>query len=85
MIRNITGIGEGKGVYLGFHDPYTPLTHWPDGFMTGADRIVIDAHPYLAFDSPASTATIDTGTGPDAGGQWPVEPCQRWGATFNQT
>ena len=85
IIRSITGTGEGKGVYIGYHDPYTPLTHWPEGFMTGADRIVIDGHPYLAFDSPPSTDTIDTGTGPDAGGTWPVQPCQRWAATFNET
>jgi hypothetical protein len=85
MIRNITGVGEGNGVYIGIHDPYSPLTHWPSGFMTGADRIFIDGHPYMAFDSPASTAPIDTGTGPTAGGTWPAQPCQRWAADWNQT
>lgn len=53
--------------------------------MTGADRIVIDGHPYMAFDPSPSTDPIDTGTGPRAGGIWPARPCERWAADFNGT
>jgi hypothetical protein len=52
------GVNVGNGIYIG----------WPEGFrMTGAYRIVVHGHTCLTFDSPDSTATIATGTGPDAG------------------
>lgn len=49
MIRSITGIGTGKGPVIALHDAFGgPLTTWA-GFMEGADRVVLDSHPYLAF------------------------------------
>jgi len=85
MMRNITGTGEGKGPYISIHDAFVPLTHWPSGFIPGGDRVIVDAHPYVAFDTPASTDPLDTGTGADAGGTWPAKPCGRWAADFNNT
>jgi len=82
MIREITGIGEGHGPYISYHDGFRTVTHWA-GFLTGADRIVIDGHPYFAFDSPAAADPIDTGTGPTAGGTWPGKACDRWASQFN--
>ncbi|KAI0695715.1 glycoside hydrolase superfamily [Cytidiella melzeri] len=46
MIRNITGIGKGPSLVI--HDGFQGLTPWK-GFMTGADRLVLDTHPYIAF------------------------------------
>ncbi|KAL8277511.1 hypothetical protein RQP46_010066 [Phenoliferia psychrophenolica] len=57
MTRAITGVGEGEGPWIAFHDGFvaqsTPVSEggW-DGFLTGADRISIDSHPYLCFDAP---------------------------------
>jgi glucan 1,3-beta-glucosidase len=40
MVRNITGIGAGKGPMISLHDGFVPANTWP-GFMTGADRIAL--------------------------------------------
>lgn len=81
MIRGIGGIGEGKGPYITLHDGFRGLGTWA-GFMTGADRMVIDTHPYFAFNGQANTAPIDTGTGAGAGGTWPQGACG-WGPEMN--
>jgi len=82
MIRGITGVGEGKGPFISIHDGFNSLESWA-GFMTGADRIALDSHPYFAFDGSPATDPINTGTGADAGGVWPGEACARWTASFN--
>lgn len=46
MMRNITGIGKGPAIVL--HDGFQGLTPWK-GFLTGADSLVLDTHPYVAF------------------------------------
>jgi glucan 1,3-beta-glucosidase len=81
-IRAITGLGATNGPYVSYHDSFLPLTTWV-GSLTGADRVVLDSHPYFAFDSPAATDSIDTGTGPTAGGPWPGRACERWAGQFN--
>lgn len=45
-------------------------------FLTGADRISLDTHLYLAFDPSAPMAPIVTGLGIDAG-----EYGQKWRVT----
>lgn len=52
MIRNITGVGEGNGPFIAFHDGFAGLSRW-GGFLSGADRIALDQHPYFAFSSSA--------------------------------
>ncbi|KAL1410922.1 hypothetical protein Q8F55_001865 [Vanrija albida] len=51
MIRNMTGVGEGKGPILAVHDGFMGIKQWP-AFLNGADRLAMDQHPYLAFDPP---------------------------------
>jgi hypothetical protein len=80
MIRGITGVGEGKGPFIALHDPASGSDV---GFLTGADRIAVDLHPYFAFSGGPATATIDTGTGADAGGTWPQAACTAWAGTQN--
>ena len=82
MIRGITGIGEGNGPYISIHDGFRGLPTWA-GFMTGADRLSLDIHPYFAF-SAQSTDPIDTGTGADAGGAWPAKVCNSWAPSMNK-
>ena len=68
-LREITGIGEGNGPYLAIHDGFRGGEAWA-GFFPGADRLVLDVHPYIAFsgapnDEPASA--------------WAPLACERFG------
>lgn len=56
MVRGISGIGEGNGPFITFHDGFVAQAtnisqgSW-DGFLPGADRMALDQHPYLCFDA----------------------------------
>jgi hypothetical protein len=82
MIRGITGVGEGNGPYISIHDGFLGVGNWA-GFLTGADRLTLDTHPYFAFDGQPNTNPIDTGTGPGAGGTWPQAACSTWAPSMN--
>jgi aryl-phospho-beta-D-glucosidase BglC (GH1 family) len=74
MVRNITGRGEGKGPYIIYGNGFTPLSEWA-GYMPGADRIVIDWHPYFSFvDSDHSPLSSQVS-----------KPCRSWGAAMNNS
>jgi glucan 1,3-beta-glucosidase len=81
MIRNITGYGAGNGPYIAIHDAFN-IAIW-GGFLTGSDRMVLDTHPYLAFNGQPNTAPVitDDGLG-EPGGTWPLQVCG-WGAGVN--
>jgi len=82
MIRGIAGTGAGNGPYIAIHDGFRGIDTWA-GFLTGADRMVLDTHPYFAFGGSSATAPIDTGTGAGAGGTWPQAACDRWASSMN--
>ncbi|CDO72792.1 hypothetical protein BN946_scf184994.g45 [Trametes cinnabarina] len=88
MVRNITGTGEGNGPIISFHDGFDSLKNWA-GFLSGADRIAIDDHPYFAFDGQPNrepvNVTADGGDGTMLGGKWPLQACNAWGASMNQS
>lgn len=48
VIREATGYGAGNGPFLVIHDGFIGVDRW-NGFMPGADRLVMDQHPYKAF------------------------------------
>lgn len=48
VIREATGYGAGNGPFLVIHEGFVGVERWID-FMPGADRMVIDHHPYKAF------------------------------------
>jgi len=81
MIRGITGYGEGNGPYIAIHDGFN-LATWAN-FLPGSDRIVLDTHPYLAFNGQPNDAPVitDDGLG-EPGGTWPSQACS-WGANVN--
>ena len=81
-IRDISGISQGNGAFVSFHDGFAGTATWA-GFLTGADRCNLDTHPYFAFDGSSAVIPIDTGTGPGAGGTWPQTACKAWGAELN--
>jgi glucan 1,3-beta-glucosidase len=81
MMRSITGIGAGHGPFISIHDGFIGVTRWTN-FLPGSDRIALDSHPYIAFNGQPNTEPIATGTGVDAGGDWPARACG-WGAGIN--
>jgi len=83
MIRNITGYGEGHGPYIAIHDGFQGLADWA-GFLEGSDRIMIDVHPYFAFNGQTNDVPIATGVGLQAGGQWPQMACSTFGPPMTQ-
>ncbi|KAF9260539.1 glycoside hydrolase family 5 protein [Marasmius fiardii PR-910] len=84
MIRGITGVGEGKGAYISIHDGFQDITSWA-GFLPGADRLMMDSHPYFAFGNGPNNDPIATGTGLEAGGIWPQQACNAWGPSLNKS
>nr|ODN93000.1 glucan 1,3-beta-glucosidase [Cryptococcus depauperatus CBS 7855] len=74
MIRDITGLGAGKGPLISMHDSFIGITNWY-GYLPEADRLVIDQHTYMVFqDQPQGT--VD---------DFRKLPCQWWAASTNKT
>lgn len=72
IVRTASGIGEGKGPWISLHDGFATRGDWY-GFMGQPDRLTLDTHPYLCFntqsDSPMST--------------YSRTPCTSWGRNVN--
>lgn len=83
MIRNITGYGDGNGPYIAIHDGFLGVNTWSD-FLPGSDRIMMDTHPYFAFDGQPNDSPLvaDDGLG-EPGGIWPLQACNSWAAGIN--
>jgi glucan 1,3-beta-glucosidase len=79
MVRSITGVGTGP--YIAIHEGFTPdglPTPWLD-FLPGADRMVMDQHPYLAFSG------TDAMRDPFSSNVYPLRACTAWrNATVNR-
>ncbi|RXW21154.1 hypothetical protein EST38_g4705 [Candolleomyces aberdarensis] len=60
MIREITGFGKGKGPFVGIDRGFESSSVF-NGFMNGADRVVVESHIYLAFSSVAMDS-VSAGT-----------------------
>ncbi|KJA23279.1 glycoside hydrolase family 5 protein [Hypholoma sublateritium FD-334 SS-4] len=71
-IRNSTGVGAGSGPYIAIHEGFQGPAIW-EGFLSGADRLTLDQHPYLAF--TGDTSPID---------QMALKPCG-WAVATNQS
>ena len=83
MMRNITGYGEGNGPYIAIHDGFIGTSKWAN-FLPGSDRIVLDTHPYFAFDGQPNTAPLDVDDGlGEPGGVWPKQACDAFGPGIN--
>ncbi|KAH9833448.1 glycoside hydrolase superfamily [Rhodofomes roseus] len=87
MVRNITGVGEGNGPYIAIHDGFMGTAYWA-GFLEGSDRIILDTHPYFAFDNqpnnePVNVTANGTTDASVYGGQWPQMACSSWGPGMN--
>ena len=73
-IREVTGLGQGNGPIISYHEGFEGLTHY-SGFMQNADRIAMDWHPYICFGTQSSSPMSSYAT----------EPCTAWGKTVNDT
>ncbi|TFK50803.1 glycoside hydrolase family 5 protein [Heliocybe sulcata] len=84
-IRAITGIGEGHGPYISIHDGFQGLGIWKD-FLPGADRFILDTHPYFAFGGMQNVPiAVPDDDGDNYGGTWPKQACLSWGIGQNQS
>ncbi|KAA1471083.1 exo-beta-1,3-glucanase [Dentipellis sp. KUC8613] len=72
LVRQASGTGAGNGPFVSYHDGFLGLDKW-SGFMTGADRIALDYHPYLCFSTQSSQSMH----------QQIKAPCDAWGAQMN--
>ena len=75
-LREITGVG--KGFYIAIGDGFAGIENWA-GYLPNSDRIILDSHPYFAFDGGINDSPI-VDTGPDGrpGGIWPQQACGDW-------
>lgn len=74
IIRNASGTGAGNGPVISIHEAFQGLTNWSN-FLTGADRLALDTHPYLAFGTMS----------PDPIESFIPLPCTAWGAQFGDS
>jgi len=58
MLRGITGFGAGKGSFMVMHDGFQGTEAWA-GFFPGADRLILDTHPYFAFNGQPNDDPVD--------------------------
>lgn len=66
IIRAITSLDAGNGPYINIHDGF----HTWARFLPGSDRVVLDTHPYFAFNQDPEDVPI---------AQWPAQACRAWG------
>jgi glucan 1,3-beta-glucosidase len=78
MIRAITGFGDGNGPYIAIHDGFSGVATWA-GYFPDADRMILDTHPYFAFDGASDTSPISGN-----GGVWPGRACSNWAQSMNE-
>jgi len=78
MVREITGVGEGKGPYIAISDGIGGIPIWA-GLLPNADRLALDSHLYFAFGSSPNIEPINV-PAPDGqmGGIWPGRACTAW-------
>jgi len=72
IVRLASGLGEGNGPYVLYHDGFFGLAQWV-GFLSNSDRTALDTHPYVCFEGQSATPYS---------GRLTV-PCDSWGAAQN--
>ncbi|KAF9783831.1 glycoside hydrolase family 5 protein [Thelephora terrestris] len=77
VIRAITGVGEGKGPYISLNDG-GGYTGWA-GLLPNVDRVILDTHPYFAFNGQPNTQPVNVPAADGLmGGIWPALACTAW-------
>ena len=71
-VRSASGVGEGNGPFISFHDGFMGLKNWA-GYFPQSDRTSLDIHPYLCFDGQSADGYDKRAT----------QPCTAWGPNQN--
>jgi glucan 1,3-beta-glucosidase len=71
IIRTAGGSGQGNGPVISIYEAYFTLAEWV-GYLPGADRLALDGHPYLVFQ------TLTAGNPAD----FVSTPCNNWSAMY---
>jgi hypothetical protein len=74
VARGVSGIGQGKGPVLSLHEGFCGLNQWAN-FMTNADRLALDFHPYVCFGGQSSKPISS----------YANTPCSSWGSAMNDS
>ncbi|CAL1705014.1 unnamed protein product [Somion occarium] len=74
LVRAASGIGEGNGPMISFHEGFTGLSKW-SGTFVNSDRTSLDVHPYLCFSNQS----------PDPYSARANTPCSAWAAGQNNS
>ncbi|OJT09588.1 hypothetical protein TRAPUB_13965 [Trametes pubescens] len=53
IVRKASGMGEGKGPWVIFHDVFLSLSHWMS-FLQNTDRMQLDVHQYICFNGQSA-------------------------------
>ncbi|KAL7420697.1 hypothetical protein Q5752_004648 [Cryptotrichosporon argae] len=61
LIRSITGYGAANGPIILIHEGFLGIGAWA-GFLSGADRLGLDQHPYLAFGTQNNNPWLNQST-----------------------
>jgi len=72
IIRSISGIGEGNGPFISFHDGFLAREQWVD-FIPNGDRMALDTHPYMCFTEQPTTPMS----------AFVQQPCTNWAGGVN--
>jgi glucan 1,3-beta-glucosidase len=71
IIRTAGGSGQGNGPVISIYESFFGLSEWV-GYLPGADRLALDSHPYLVFQ------TLTAGNPAD----FVSTPCNNWSAMY---
>lgn len=74
LVRTASGVGEGNGPFISFHEGFAGLTNWAGTFVN-SDRTSLDIHPYLCFGSQSANGYDSFAT----------TPCTAWGPGQNNS
>lgn len=74
IVRRASGVGEGNGPWVTFHDGFEGLKNWA-GYFPNADRTALDIHTYMCF----------TDQSPDGYDVRANAPCTAWAANQNSS
>jgi glucan 1,3-beta-glucosidase len=73
VVKSVCGTGEGHGPYVSMHHGFESASAWV-GLYPNADRVALDLHPYLAFNTTPYNGLP---------GERVTLPCANWGNMVN--
>ncbi|EAU89575.2 exo-beta-1,3-glucanase [Coprinopsis cinerea okayama7 len=82
--RMVTGFKAGP--YIAVSGSLLPIDVWNETpVLPGADRVILDVHPFIAFEGINTSSIVNMAVDGERGGIWPKMVCDMWGPAFNQS